>query len=184
MKVRLLYAKKRFAEVRQKQLLILTGSLLLVNILLSLTLLFRSERTVIVPPGFTQKFWVQGNKVSASYVEELALFWSSFILEISPESAAIRRAIILRHVSPSGYGRLKHQLIAQEKRIQKLRVVTCFQPIKVTVRGMQAAVTGDLIQFLGEKRISQTRNTYDIDFALRHGQVLVQRFQKREKKDA
>ncbi len=139
---------------------------------------FRSERIIVVPPDIKQEVWLEKRQVSASYLEEMALFFANLILESSPESAAYKRDIILRNTVSESYGTLKTKLLEDETRLKKEHLTTSFQAnsIKVDPDKLFVELTGDLLHFVGEKRISQSRDTYQFAFIYRQGRLLIQAF--------
>lgn len=78
-----------------------------------------------------------------------------------------------------GYGALKAKLCEDERRLKKERVVTSFQPntVKVFPDAMTVHMTGDLLRFLGAKRISQSRDTYTLTFVYRNHRLLIRSFE-------
>lgn len=173
-------SNSRLGDLWQQRNLLLTlvATLLLINFTQALFTLFRNERIIVVPPDINQEFWIEKNQVSPSYLEEMALFFATLILESSPESAAYKRDIILRHATSHGYGPLKARLLEDEKRLRKEHVTTSFQPnaIKVVPHMMTVEITGDLLRFVGEKRISQSRDTYQFQFDYKSGRLLIKSF--------
>jgi conjugal transfer pilus assembly protein TraE len=166
--------------IHQRNLfLVLIAALLMITFTQALFTLSRSERIVVVPPDLKQEIWLEQNTVSSAYLEEMALVYASLILESSPESAAYKRDIILRHTSPESYGALKRRLIEDESRLKKEHVTTSFQPngIKVDSSHLTVDVTGDLLRFVGEKRISQSRDTYQFQFEYKAGRLSIKAFQ-------
>ena len=159
-------------------LLALVASLLLLNSLQALYILFHEKRVILVPPDLKQEVWLEKHTVSASYLEEMALVFSTFILESSPESAAYKREIILRYAASDGYGALKRQLLSDEERLKKDHVVTSFQAnsLKVDPSHLTVDLTGDFLRFVGEKRISQSRDTYRFQFTYKAGRLLIKSF--------
>ncbi len=178
MKQRLLSARFVHLLHQRNSLFLLVMALLTLNFFQACALLVRSERVVVIPPHTTASFWVEKNRVSPSYLEEMALFFANLILETTPESAAYKRDIILRNTLSEGYGALKTKLLEDEGRLKKERVVTAFQPngIKVNPAHMTVEITGDLLRFVGEKRISQSRDTYGLTFVYRNARLLIKSF--------
>ena len=86
----------RLGQLLQQRnaVLALATGLLVINGLLVVMMCCTTERIVVVPPQVTRTFWVEQNQVSAAYLEEMGLFWTTFMLEISPESAAYKRDMI------------------------------------------------------------------------------------------
>jgi conjugal transfer pilus assembly protein TraE len=187
MKRMLLHGRLDHLLHQRNALSALAFTLLGLNCIQALTTLVKSERVVVVPPHISREFWVEKNRVSPSYLEEMGLFFASFLLEMSPESAAYKREIILRSTVTEGYGALKAKLLEDERRLKKERVVTAFSPqsVKVSPSKMAVEVTGDLMGFVGEKRISQSRDTYSLTFVYRHNRLLLKSFSlTRSDKDA
>lgn len=178
MNLRLLNGRLHHLLQQRNLLLSLAAALLLINFTQSLFTLFHRERIIIVPPDVRREFWIEKNKVSASYLEEMGLFFANLILESSPESAAYKRDIILRNTAAGGYGLLKAQLLRDEEQLKKEHVTTSFQASSITVNPDKLIVnlTGDLLRFVGEKRISQSRDTYQFQFDYQHSRLLIKSF--------
>lgn len=159
---------------RQRNMLVaICAVLLLIVLIQSVALFMKDERIVVVPPDFRHGFWVTGRDVSASYLEEMALFLSGMQLTVSPASAAYQRDVILRYASPSHYGALKATLLEVEKMLIKQNVSTTFRPLKALPcsEDLTVDLTGDLMTWVGSKRISNVRETYRLAFILERGQL-------------
>lgn len=178
MNLRLFNARLLNLLHQRNALLALTVGLLGLNFIQALALWVKDDRVIVVPPDVRQEFWVQKNKVSKTYLEEMALLYADLLLETTPKGAAYRREIILRNTSPQGYGRLKAQLIEEEKRITKENLSTSFQAnsIKINPQTLSVQVTGDLRRYVGEKFISQSRDTYRFEFEYKQGRLLIKSF--------
>ena len=160
--------------VRQRTLLVtLCFGLLGLTLLQTIILFFKDERVVIVPTDFRQGFWVEGNQVSPSYLEEMAVFMSGLCLNLSPATIAYQRDVLLRHTHPSAYGTLKQHFMDTEKRLQKDRISMIFRPLKarVSTSNMGVDLTGDLITWVGQKQVTQARETYRLTFHRVRGQL-------------
>jgi len=152
--------------------------LIFLNFIQSLSLLFSDEKVVVVPADLRQEIWMKGNKVSLSYLEEMGVLFADLILETTPKGAAYRRDIILRNASASGYGALKQKLFEDEKRLKKMNLSTSFQPnsVKVDQNKRSVEIQGDLMRYVGEKRISQSRDVYRFEFEFHRGRLLIKSF--------
>jgi conjugal transfer pilus assembly protein TraE len=178
MNIRLLNSRLANLLKQRNLLLMLVTVLLLTNFVQVVFSVFRNERVIVVPPDIKQEVWLEKHKVSASYLEEMAFMFANLILESSPTSAAYKRDIILRHADSASYGALKIRLIEDEQRLKKEHVTTSFQAnsIKVNPDTLRVELTGDLLRFVGDKRISQSRDTYQFQFIYRHGRLLIKSF--------
>jgi len=156
----------------------LSAALLGANILLALKTFFHLERILVMPPEIHQSFWVEGNRVSNHYVEEMALFFAHLLLDTSEASAPFHREVILRYAQPESYGALKTQLLEDEQRYKKEQLSTSFKPsvVEVDNKKMTADLTGDLLSYVGSKKISQNRETYRFHFHYDHGRLQIVSF--------
>lgn len=178
MNLRLFNARLLNLLHQRNSLLAVTVGLLGLNFIQALALWVKDDRVIVVPPDIRQEFWIQKNKVSKTYLEEMALFYADLLLETTPKGAAFRREVILRNTSPESYGRLKAQLMEEEKRVTKENLSTGFQAssMKVNPQDLSVHVTGDLRRYVGEKFISQSRDTYLFEFVYKHGRLFIKSF--------
>ncbi|MBL0941397.1 MAG: type IV conjugative transfer system protein TraE [Alphaproteobacteria bacterium] len=179
MKLLLLNARLRDIVAQRNSLLLICVSLLLIVFVQALYTLFKSEHVVIVPPEITQSFWVEKGRVSANYIEEMALFFATLILDNSAGSCAYQRDVLLRYAVPEAYGRLRAMLLEDEERFKKEQLSTSFKPasIQVNPKTLIAEITGDLISYVGQKRLSQVRESYRFAFTYKQGRLLIQSFE-------
>src|SRR3990167_4347640 len=54
------------------------------NVLLSTALFIKSERIILVPPHITKTLSVEGSVVSKEYLEEMGLYMSKLLLDLTP----------------------------------------------------------------------------------------------------
>lgn len=149
------------------------------NLLMTFALCTHSERVVLVPPHLTGPAWVERNKVSPQYLEEMALFFGSILLNKTPQSAPYLHELLLRYADARGIGKLKHQLREEEERYQKSGLSTSFYPKKVTVRekSLQVDLSGEMVGYVSQKCIFQHEETYRLTFSFAQGRLLITSFE-------
>lgn len=152
--------------------------LLGINAIQSLFLFFRHERIVITPPQLTQGFWVEGNRFSPQYLEEMALHYAHFLLDVTEKTVLYQGEIILRYVVPESYGAFKAKLLDDEKQLKANHLSTRFAPSDVVISPelLQVDVAGELMSYVGDKKISQARETYRFQFQSQSGRLLIKDF--------
>lgn len=152
--------------------------LLGINAAQSLWLFFRHERVVITPPQLSQGFWVEGNRFSPHYLEEMALHYAHFLLDVTEKTILYQGEIIMRYVVPEAYGAFKAKLLADEKRLKKNQLSTRFAPSDVAIapERLSVEITGELMSYVGDKKISQVRETYRFQFYSQSGRLLIKSF--------
>lgn len=152
--------------------------LLGINTIQSLYFFFRHERVVITPPQLTQGFWVEGNRFSPQYLEEMALHYAHFLLDVTEKSVLYQGEIILRYVVPESYGIFKAKLLEDEKNLKSNHLSTLFAPSDVVISPdqLRVEITGELMSYVADKKISQHRETYRFQFHNQSGRLLIKDF--------
>jgi len=153
-------------------------ALLGINAAQSLCLFFRHDRIIVTPPQLTQGFWVEGKRFSPQYLEEMALHYAHFFLDVTEKNILYQGDILLRYVTPDVYGTFKAKLLEDEKRLKKNNLSTRFSPSEVAISPDQLTVdlSGELMSYVGDKKISQVRETYQIKFQNQSGRLLIAAF--------
>jgi len=152
--------------------------LLGINAAQSTWLFFRHERVIITPPQLTQGFWVEGNRFSPQYLEEMALHYAHFLLDVTEKTVLYQGEIILRYVVPESYGAFKAKLLEDEKQLKAYHLSTRFSPSDVVIspEQLRVEVSGELMSYVGDKKISQSKETYRFQFQNHSGRLLVEAF--------
>ncbi len=152
--------------------------LLVINAAQTSWLFFRHERVIITPPQLSQGFWVEGNRFSPQYLEEMALHYAHFLLDVTEKTVLYQGEIILRYVVPESYGAFKAKLLEDEQKLKHHQVSTRFAPSDVLVSPdkLQVEISGELLSYVGDKKISQARETYKFQFQNRSGRLLIEAF--------
>jgi len=164
------FTQNRYLKVLSNRNLlgkILVGSFLL-NVMQMIHLMTREDKIILVPPTLSQDVWVMGGQSSKSYIEEWALYLSSELLNMTPETVAFHYDAVLRYVHPETSATLKKQFEADSKHLKENTISTLFKPKTVTVTqaGSQgsALVEGTLSTFVGSKLIESDDKKYTLTF--------------------
>jgi conjugal transfer pilus assembly protein TraE len=138
----------------------------------------RQERIIITPPQLTQGFWVEGNQFSPQYLEEMALHYAHFLLDVTEKNILYQGEVLLRYVTPEAYGAFKARLLADEQNLKKNNLSTRFSASEVVIAADKLTVqlTGELMSYVGDKKISQVQETYRFQFKSRSGRLLIDGF--------
>jgi conjugal transfer pilus assembly protein TraE len=178
--MKLSFHHKRLSSLQfQKNLLGGLSLILLLIVLLQTGLLFfKSHRTLILPPETKQSYWIEGNRFAPAYLEEMALYFTHLLLDITEANVLYQGEVLLRHVEPQAYGTFKQKLFTDEKRLKKDHLSLHFVPLEceVSPTSLSVLVTGDLIGYVGTKKISQHRETYQISFSQVKGRLFLKSF--------
>lgn len=120
---------------RNRGLALTLGGLVLGQVLSLVVVLnlLGSVRTLVVPPSINKSFWVERDKASAEYLEQMGSFIAWLILDVSPSSIDWKRDMLLTYVSPDKFGALKSQQDLEADRLKQLNASTFFLPQQVVV---------------------------------------------------
>lgn len=105
-------------EYQRNTLLGLTAALLFLLIIMSLCLFFRNERVILIPPEVRREFWVEGNRFSPEYLEEMAVYFLHLALDVNQTTLPYNTEILSRYADVEAVNYLREKY---EKDIKKLK---------------------------------------------------------------
>ena len=131
------------------------------------------ERVIVVPPTISKSFWLDSEKVSGEYLDQMAVFLMHLILNVSPRSIDYQSKTLLQYASPDAYAELKTAMAATGEKLKRDNAVTMFQPVGLTVDepGMRVALNGVLATYIGDKRVSEASKAYLVEFRYAGGRL-------------
>lgn len=155
-----------------------TFLLLCVVLLQSIFLFFRTERIIISPPELHQRYWVEGDRFSEGYLEEMAVFYAHLLLDVSAETLLYQGEVVLRSVDADSYSRLKTKLFADAAKLKKENVTSRFEPKKAIIsrQHMEVHLKGTMTHFISGKPISSFEETFVIRFSAYKGKLYIKDF--------
>ena len=178
--MKFLFRQKRLSHLNvQRNFFVGFSALLLFVVFLqTLFLFFKNEKIIISPPELNQSYWIEGDRFSRSYLEEMAYFFTHLMLDVSESSVLSQGEILLRYVLPESYGNFKTKLLSDEKRLKKQQLSLCFSPKTIEFREPLAAdITGILSTYVGSQKISSNQETYRIGFVQQKGRLFLKSFE-------
>ncbi len=178
--MRFSFYQKKFNEIILERtfLLGLALSLLLMVFLQMGLLFFKKERIILMPPGFKDSVWVEGDHFSQRYVEEISLFFAHLLLDVSESNILFQGEMLLRYVAPESYGSFKTQLLSDEKRLKQQQLSLQFYPQSLEFpKPLVVELKGVLKRYVGSKKISEAQETYRMQLGVRFGRLFLQAFE-------
>ena len=169
------FASKRITnfEYQRNTLLGLTAALLVLLIIMGSCLLFRSERVIVLPPEVKQEFWVEGNRFSPEYLEEMAVYFLHLALDVNQTTLQYNTEILSRYSDVETGNYLRNKYEKDVKKLKQNDASTTFEVKEVTVYPDKniVRVTGTLNRFMGSKRIKNSQETYEVSFKTYRGRL-------------
>lgn len=159
---------------------------LMMNLLLAIGLAKadRTHRETMVPPVIHKTFWVEDDKVSPEYLEEMGLFITQLALNNSPMSIDYNIEKLLKYAAPQSYGELEKTLKVTAVNMKRDASSTVFSVRGVTPndKDNSVAFSGMLATYIAEKKTSEVPKAYIIKFGYSAGRVYVIEFRETDVK--
>ena len=167
-------------------LVLLVGSTL-VNLILATFAVRVSgrERIVVVPPSVHKTFWVEADRVSPEYLEEMGYFLMQLILNVTPQSVDHQAKVLLQYAAPAAFGELRTALLAAAERLKRDGAATVFsaQDDIVDERALKVGIRGQLTTFVSDRRVSDLAKGYAIEFQYSAGRLFLKAFRETSPND-
>lgn len=165
---------------------LLVGSML-VNLVLAVfaVRLAGHQRVVVVPPTINKTFWVESDRVSAEYLEQMAYFLMQLTLNVTPQSVDHQSRVLLQYAAPASFGELRTALVAAAERLKRDGASTVFsaQDLAVDERALRVGVRGLLTTFISDRRVSEVSKGYAIELQYSGGRVFLKAFRETNPND-
>ena len=160
---------------------LLTGSMLANVVLAMLTArLADRERIVLVPPTIHKTFWVEAERVSGEYLEQMAYFLLQLTLDVTPQNVDHQARVLLQYAAPASFGELRATMLATAERLKRDGASTVFsaQDVVVDETAQRVGVRGQLTTFISDRRVSDVSKGYAIELQYAGGRVFLKAFRE------
>lgn len=168
---------------KQRNIFLAFSILLLITNLISSSLLFiKNERVILMPPELSASIWIEHDRVSSSYLEEMGMYFTHLMLDKTPASAHGNNTVLLRYIEPSYFSSFKKQLMEDDDRLIKNTLSTRFVPEKINSNpnSKMVKITGQVQGYVGSKLISEKEHTYILSMEIIRGRIFLKTFKDQE----
>lgn len=131
---------------------------------------FRSkDRIIIVPPKVEKAMWVEQDRISDAYLEQMGVFFATFAGNMSPVNAEYNAKILTEHTVPTSNAEHKNEIRSQGAYFKKNNITQAFFPesVKVDSEKKYVSVEGQAIRYVGSTKVSQERVIINVRFKLK-----------------
>jgi conjugal transfer pilus assembly protein TraE len=187
--MKLAWMREDLASARRATtfLVVLLAGSMLVNLVLAVFAgrLAGQERVVVVPPTINKTFWVEADRVSGEYLEQMAFFLMQLTLNVTPVSVDHQSKVLLQYAAPASFGELRAALLAAAERLKRDGASTVFsaQDLVVDEAGQRVGVRGQLTTFISDRRVSEVSKGYAIELQYSGGRVFLKAFRETNPND-
>ena len=143
------------------------------------------ERIVVMPPVVHKTFWVETDRVSPEYLEQMGYFLMQLTLNVTPQSVDHQSKVLLTYAAPAAFGELRTALAATAERLKRDGAATMFsaQDLMVDERSMRVGVRGQLTTYVSDRRVSEVAKGYSIEFQYSAGRIYLKTFRETNPND-
>ncbi len=166
--------------------LLLSGSLLVNLVLAVLTLhLSGRERIVLVPPSIHKTFWVESERVSSEYLQQMAYFLLQLTLDVTPLNVDYQAGLLMQYAAPASLGELRAAMAASAEGLKRDGASTVFsaRDLVVDEATQRVGVRGQLTTFVSDRRVSEVSKAYVIELQYVGGRVFLKAFRETNPND-
>jgi len=138
------------------------------------------ERVIVVPPAVHKSFWVENDRVSAEYLEQMGYFLIQLALNVTPQSVDYQSRLLLQYVAPASYGEIKTAMTVVAERLKRDGASTVFSARNVTTdeRALKVSIQGSLTTFIGDRRVSDVTKSYLVELQYALGKLTIKSFKE------
>ncbi len=146
------------------------------TVILSVAVLGKSQKIILVPPHITKSFWIKGDEVSKEYLEEIGVYMAKLLLDLSPANLNHNHQVLLRYATPEAYGQLEKQFLEEKSQYESLQLTTHFKPSSVMAKPdtLEVEVKGTLTSYVAAKEVKSSQALLKLKFADRGTGLLLE----------
>lgn len=164
----------------KKAVMTLLVIMVICNVLLTLRITFTGDRVrdILVPATLNQRVWVDDDKVSKEYLQEMSTYFSQLMFNISPMNIEARHSLLLSYIVSEKYSAFEKELKLSENVIRQTNIATYFVPTHFGVdeKSMTVLMRGSFIATQGEKVVQRAQKELEIKYKYDGGKLMIERF--------
>ena len=143
------------------------------------------ERVVVVPPAIHKTFWVEAERASPEYLEQMGYFLAQLTLNVTPQSVEHQSRLLLQYAAPASWGELRTAMAANADRIKRDGASTVFSPqdLQVDEGTQRVGLRGLLTTFISDRRVSEVSKGYAIELQQTNGRIFLKTFRETNPND-
>ena len=167
---------------RNRGLALALGGLVLGQVLSLVVVLnlLGSVRTLVVPPSINKSFWVERDKASAEYLEQMGSFIAWLVLDVTPATIDWKKDILLGYVEPEQHGELKTRQELEAMRLKRINASTFFSPQQLvpSEESQSVIVRGRLRTLVNGLETANDLKAYRVEFSYSGGRMHLKTFKE------
>lgn len=157
-------------------LLFLLLVLLVCVFILSVCLLLKSSKTVIVPASLSREVMLEnGSAFSDEYLEEMSMFFAHLLFDLNAFNVVHNSHILLRHVDSDSYHVLSEYFKVEEQKCKKYNLVTKYniQKIRILEGGKGVELEGILESRFANDFVQRSNAKFVLEYGNIAGRLVI-----------
>ena len=173
---------KKQSFVQQRNIAILAMSIISIAFIILSIVFLNQSKTVVIVPSYVSGEYEVSTKGSANitYLEDMGIATVYNFLNISPETFDFAKTQILRLTSSSKRGVIAALLQRTARLVKARNISTTFRLERIVAnpRGNTVKVFGQLLSFMGSKKVSEQKKAYKVSFGFKGATLLLEDFKE------
>ena len=143
--------------------------LLAAGLILNATVFKEETRVIVSPPTLTDEFWVEKNKASEEYLEQMAVFIATLAGNLSPRNASYNIDALLKYMDHGRMLEVKDDLKGQAAYIKKNNISQSYHAdsSKVDAENQTVVISGEVVRHIGAIKVSQEKMAVHVGFKVK-----------------
>lgn len=136
-----------------------------------------NKRILVIPPRVDQEFWVAGNEVSTTYLEQVSSYISDMVMNVSPDNVDRAYDTILPFLTtdPDLVKDIRSKLLAQADAIKREDIYQSFyiRDVWISKENNTISVTGICRRSTGNLYIGSQPSHVKITYKINNGKFII-----------
>jgi conjugal transfer pilus assembly protein TraE len=150
--------------------------LLVSNIVLSIVLMGKGDKTIVLPGYVSREFSVEGvDIVSDGYIEQMSMYFAHLLLDLTPQNISYNSSLFLKNVDQKNYFVLVEYFQNKEKTHKNYNLVTRFDvtSLKILKEKGVVEIEGVLTAYFGKDKKIEKSAKYLLNYTIKNGMMIV-----------
>lgn len=151
---------------QRKAFLVLFLITLATAFMLSVAIMFKDTKVIIVPTGFSETIEVEGGRVSVSYIRQMTNYFLNNLLDLNAYNIEFKKNEMLMHVSQEAEKHVVRYFKLEAKEYKEYKLSTSFvvDDIEIDPKNISARIKGRIYSFYSKQGHKKT----DIEIHLKY----------------
>jgi len=125
-----------------------------------------TAQVVIYPPVFSKKVWVKPHSASRDYLEQMALAYLHFTLDLTPTNADGFVGYVINNLKGDKAASISQQLLTDAYYVKKNNIYQTFFPASLTIENNTITIKGTISRKVGGQEVLRKNVCYRLQLEI------------------